>query len=59
MPVVSQRQNRFFQAHKDDKGKLGKVAREFTRGLKAGDVKKLPERKRKSGARAERWYGGS
>jgi len=32
------------QAHKDDAGNLGRVAREFTSGLKSGSVKKLPER---------------
>jgi hypothetical protein len=44
MPPVSRAQNRFMQAHKDDAGKLGEVAREFTADLKPGGVKKLPER---------------
>jgi len=56
MPPVSKRQNRFFQAHKGDKGKLGRVAREFTSDLKPGSVKKLPESKDEK-PRADRWYG--
>jgi hypothetical protein len=44
MPPVSRAQNRFMQAHKDDAGSLGEVAREFTKDLKPGSVKKLPER---------------
>lgn len=57
MPVVSKRQNRFFQAHKGDKGKLGAVAREFTSGMKPGSVKKLPESKSDEKPRGDRWYG--
>jgi len=57
MPPVSKRQNRFFQAHKGDKGKLGRVAREFTSDLKPGSVKKLPESKSEEKPRGDRWYG--
>lgn len=60
MPVVSKRQNRFFRAHEGDKGKLGKVAREFIRATPKGGVKKLPERvKDGKASRGSRWYGNS
>lgn len=57
MPSVSKRQNRFFQAHKGDKTKLGAVAREFTSAQKPGSVKKLPESKGDEKSRSSRWYG--
>lgn len=58
MPVVSKRQNRFFRAHEHDKGKLGKVAREFIAATPKGGVTKLPERvKDGKPSRAARWYG--
>lgn len=58
MPVVSKRQNRFFHAHANDKGKLGAVAREFIGATPKGGVKKLPESvKDGKPARSERWYG--
>lgn len=55
MPIVSRRQNRFFRAHERDKGKLGKVAREFIRATPKKAFKKMPETAK--GARGERWYG--
>jgi hypothetical protein len=57
VPVVSKRQNRFFHAHEGDKGKLGKVAREFIAATPKGGVKKLPETVKNGKPRAERWYG--
>lgn len=57
MPVVSKRQNRFFHAHAKDKGKLGKVAREFIKATPKGGVKDLPERGKDGKARREAFYG--
>jgi hypothetical protein len=42
--VVSQAQNRFMHAHEDDKGPLGKAAREYIAATPKGGVKNLPER---------------
>lgn len=57
MPVVSKRQNRFFHAHENDKGSLGKVAREFIGATPKGGVKDLPESiKDGKPARGEKWY---
>ena len=44
MPLVSQAQSRYMHAHENDKGELGKVAREFTAATPKGYVKRLPER---------------
>jgi len=58
MPVVSKSQNRFFHAHAKDKGKLGKVAREFIAATPKGGVKNLPEAvKDGKPSRSSRWYG--
>lgn len=54
MPIVSKRQNRFFRAHENDTGKLGKVAREFIAATPKKAFKKMPEEKK---PRAEKWYG--
>lgn len=60
MPVVSKRQNRFFHAHENDKGSLGKVAREFIAATPKGGVKNLPETVNDSepkASRGDKWYG--
>ena len=41
MPPVSEKQRRFMHAHAKDKGKLGKVAREYVSADRGG---KLPEK---------------
>jgi hypothetical protein len=56
MPIVSKRQNRFFRAHMNDKGKLGAVAREFIAATPKKSFRKMPERQNNR-SRAERWYG--
>lgn len=58
MPIISKRQNRFFRAHQDDPGKIGKVAREFIAATPKRAFKKMPEAvKDGKPARAARWYG--
>jgi hypothetical protein len=60
MPIVSKRQNRFFRAREHDKGKLGKVAREFIKATPAKAFKRMPEAvKAGKPTRADKWYGGS
>jgi hypothetical protein len=56
MPSVSKAQNRFMWAHAKDKGKLGKVAREFTSAQEPGSVKKLPERVGEDKPKSKGWY---
>lgn len=46
MPVVSKAQARYFFAHQNDPGSLGKVAREFIAASQGVSLKKLPERKK-------------
>jgi hypothetical protein len=57
MPIVSKRQNRFFRAHQADKGKLGKVAREFIAATPKKAFKKMPESASDKKPRSESWYG--
>jgi hypothetical protein len=56
MPIVSKRQNRFFRAHEHDKGKIGKVAREFIKATPASSFKRMPESTSDKPARSSKWY---
>lgn len=60
MPIVSKRQNRFFRAHEGDKGKLGKVAREFIKATPVKAFKRMPEAAAgDKPSRGEKWYGNT